>query len=166
MIKIANVLVATDFGEASTTALAYGRELARTFGARLHVLHVVENPMLWVGPETAGIDVMRLQAELEAAAQRQLDRLVTAEDREQLKAVTVISTGRNVAVEIANHAKLAGSDVVIMGTHGRSAFNHLVMGSVAEKVVRIAPCPVLTVRHPEHEFILPDALQAVERVRR
>ena len=166
MIKIANVLVATDFGEASTTALAYGRELARTFGARLHVLHVVENPMLWVGPETAGIDVMRLQAELEATAQKQLDRLVTAEDREQLKAVTVIRTGRNVAVEIANHAKLAGSDVVIMGTHGRSAFNHLVMGSVAEKVVRIAPCPVLTVRHPEHEFILPDALQAVERVRR
>ena len=55
MIKITNVLVATDFGEASTTALAYGRELARTFGARLLVLHVVENPMLWVGPETAGI---------------------------------------------------------------------------------------------------------------
>ena len=56
--------------------------------------------------------------------------------------------------------------VIIMGTHGRGAVTHLLMGSVAEKVVRIAPCPVLTVRHPAHEFILPNALQAVERTRR
>ena len=166
MIKITNVLVATDFGDASATALAYGRELARNFDARLHVLHVVENPTLWVGPETAGVDVMRLQAELEGAAQKQLDRLVNAEDRDQLNAVAVIRTGRNVALEIANHAKLAGVDVIVMGTHGRSAFNHMLMGSVAEKVVRIAPCPVLTVRHPEHEFIMPDALQVVEHARR
>jgi nucleotide-binding universal stress UspA family protein len=161
MIKIANVLVATDFGEASTTALAYGRELARTFGARLHVLHVVENPMLWVGPETAGIDVMRLQAELEAAAQKQLDRLVTAEDREQ-PAVTIIRTGRNVAVEVANHASWRAS---MSSSWAHTAARSPGDGSVAEKVVRIAPCPVLTVRHPEHEFILPDALQ-LERVRR
>jgi nucleotide-binding universal stress UspA family protein len=166
MIKIANVLVATDFGEASASALAYGREFARTFGARLHVLHVIENPMMWAGPETSGIDFVQVQRDLEAAAQKQLDRLVTPEDRLQLRAVTVIRTGRTPAVEIAGQAKLANIDIIIMGTHGRGAVTHLVMGSVAEKVVRLAPCPVLTVRHPEHEFLLPDTLQVVEHVRR
>ena len=166
MINIANVLVATDFGDASASALAYGREFARTFGARLHVLHVVENPALWMGPETAGFDLVRLQADLEARAQAQLDRLVTQEDREQLRAVSVIRTGRATAVEIVGQAKLANIDIIIMGTHGRRAMTHLMMGSVAEKVVRLAPCPVLTVRHPEHEFILPDALQVVEQARR
>src|SRR5688572_9580870 len=106
MIKIANVLVATDFGEASASALAYGREFARTFGARLHVLHVVENPMMWAGPEAAGIDLVQVQKDLEAAAQKQLDRLVTAEDRQQLRAATIIRTGQAPALELASHAKV------------------------------------------------------------
>jgi nucleotide-binding universal stress UspA family protein len=165
MIKMANVLVATDFGDASVAALAYGREFARTFGAKLHVLHVIENPIVYAGAEVAGVDFARVQAELEAAAQATLDRVVTAEDREQLRAVTTIRTGKTPAYEIVSHAKLADIDVIIMGTHGRSFMSHLLMGSVAEKVVRMASCPVLTVRHPEHEFILPDALQLVESTR-
>jgi len=166
MIKIANVLVATDFSEASASALAYGRELARTFGATLHVLHAVENPVMWAGPESAGVDFARLQADLEASAQKQLAALVTADDRRELGARTIMRTGNSPAFEIANYAKEAGIDIVVMGTHGRGRVAHLLMGSVAEKMVRIAPCPVLTVRHPEHEFILPDALQVVEKARR
>ena len=161
MIKIANVLVATDFGPASESALAYGREFARMFDARLHVLHVVENPMVYPGSEAGGVDLARVQADLETGAQQALDRIVTSEDRDQLRAVTVVRTGTTPAVEIVNQAKLADIDVIIMGTHGRGFMSHLLMGSVAEKVVRIAPCPVLTVQHPEHEFILPDALQVV-----
>jgi nucleotide-binding universal stress UspA family protein len=166
MIKIDNVLVATDFGPAADSALVYGREFARMFNARLHVLHVVENPMVYPGAEAVAVDVARLQAELEAGAQHTLDRIVTSEDREQLRAVTVIRTGKSPAFEIVNHAKVADIDVIIMGTHGRGFLSHLLMGSVAEKVVRMAPCPVLTVRHPEHEFILPDALQVVGSARR
>jgi len=166
MIKIANVLVATDFSEASASARAYGRELARTFGATLHVLHAVENPVMWAGPESAGVDFARLQADLEASAQKQLAALVTADDRRELGARTIMRTGNSPAFEIANYAKEAGIDIVVMGTHGRGRVAHLLMGSVAEKMVRIAPCPVLTVRHPEHEFILPDALQVVEKARR
>lgn len=166
MIKITSVLVATDFSDASDSALLYGREFARTFGATLHVLHVVENPMVWAGPESAGVDFGRLQAELEAGAQSKLERLVTAEDRQQLKAVTAIRTGSSTAFEIAGYAKGEGIDIILMGTHGRSMMGHLLMGSVAEKVVRIAPCPVLTVRHPEHEFIQPDALQIAGAVKR
>ncbi|HET9468683.1 MAG TPA: universal stress protein [Vicinamibacterales bacterium] len=159
MIKISNVLVATDFSDASASALKYGREFARAFGARLHVLHVVDNPMMWVGPEAIGVDVARLQAELEASAQNTLNRLVTAEDREQLKATPAIRTGSVPALEIADYAKSEAIDLILIGTHGRGLVGHLLMGSVAEKVVRIAPCPVLTVHHPEHEFIAPDALQ-------
>jgi nucleotide-binding universal stress UspA family protein len=166
VIKIANVLVATDFGPAADSALAYGREFARMFGARLHVLHVVENPLVYPGAEAVRVDLARVQADLEAGAQHRLDQIVTSEDREQLRAVTVIRTGNTPAFEIVNHARVAGIDVIITGTHGRGFMGHLLMGSVAEKVVRIAPCPVLTVRHPEHEFILPDALQVVDSARR
>jgi nucleotide-binding universal stress UspA family protein len=161
MIKITNILVATDFSDASESALNYGREFARTFGARLHVLHVVENPLLFVGPEAAGIDFARLQSELESGAEEKLKQIVTMEDREQLKALTQVRSGSSSAFEIAGYAKAQGIDIVLMGTHGRGMMGHLLMGSVAEKVVRIAPCPVLTVRHPEHEFILPDALETV-----
>ena len=56
-----------------------------------------------------------------------------------------------------------GIDLIVMGTHGRKALGHLLVGSVAERVVRAAPCPVLTVRHPEHEFLVPDALVAVAK---
>jgi len=166
MIKITNVLVATDFGPAADSALNYGREFARTFGARLHVLHVVENSMMHAGPDAAGVDFARIQADLEAAAQQVLDRIVTAEDRQQLKAVTVIRTGGTQAFEIVGYAKPAGIDLIIMGTHGRGIISHFLMGSVSEKVVRTAPCPVLTVRPVEHEFIVPDALQAVEAGKR
>jgi nucleotide-binding universal stress UspA family protein len=64
---------------------------------------------------------------------------------------------------IVGYAKENDVDLIIMGTHGRGAIAHLLMGSVAERVVRTAPCPVLTVRHPEHEFVLPDALAAVAK---
>jgi nucleotide-binding universal stress UspA family protein len=161
MIKINNVLVATDFGEASVVALGYGREFARMFEARLHVLHVIEYPTIYNGAEVAGVDFTRVQAELDASAQKALDRIVTAEDREQLRVVTTIRTGNTPAFEIASYAKLANIDMIIMGTHGRGFMSHLLMGSVAEKVVRMAPCPVLTVHHPEHEFILPDAMETV-----
>ena len=165
MIKIKNVLVATDFSEPSASALNYGREFARAFGAKLHVLHVVDNSMMLVGPEAVGVDMARLQRELEAGAQLALDRSVTAEDLDQLRAATALRTGSSPAIEIADYAKRETIDLIVMGTHGRGPLGHLLMGSVAEKVVRIAPCPVLTLRHPEHEFIAPDALETVRSVK-
>ena len=165
MIKISNVLVATDFSDTSESALNYGREFARTFGAALHVLHVVDNGMTFVGPEAAGIDLVQLQAELEGAARHKLNLLVTAEDRTQLRAVAALRVGGAPALEIAAYATAEHIDMIVMGTHGRGMMGHLLMGNVAEKVVRIAPCPVLTVHHPEHEFIQPDALVAAGAVK-
>ena len=69
------------------------------------------------------------------------------------------------ALAIAAYAKAEGIDIILVGTHGRGMIGHLLMGNVAEKLVRIAPCPVLTVHHPEHEFIHPDALVAVSHAK-
>ena len=165
MIRIKDVLVATDFSETSASALNYGREFARTFGATLHVLHVIEHAIMPAWPEAAGINFMQLEAELGAAAREALDRIVTAEDRAQLNAVTAVRTGNSPAIEIVAYAKAQGIDLILMGTHGRGMMGHFLMGNVAEKVVRIAPCPVLTVHHPEHEFIQPDALVAIGTVK-
>jgi nucleotide-binding universal stress UspA family protein len=71
----------------------------------------------------------------------------------------VLETSDSPAEEIVKYAKAHTIDLIVMGTHGRGAVAHLLMGSVAEKVVRTAPCAVLTVRHPQHEFVVPDAAE-------
>src|SRR5439155_23986583 len=73
----------------------------------------------------------------------------------------VVMTSHSPALTIAEYAKANNIDLIVMGTHGRGGLAHVVMGSVAERVVRIAPCPVMTIRHPEHEFVLPDTLSKV-----
>ena len=164
MITLKRVLVATDFGEAADAALLYGRELARTFGASLDVLHVADNVFAHaVGVEGFVTTYPAVQSDIEDAARAQLDRLVSDEDRATLGARAVLRVSATPAIEIVRYAKDAGADLIVIGTHGRGAVAHLLMGSVAERVVRTAPCPVLTVRHPEHDFVLPDALVAVAR---
>jgi nucleotide-binding universal stress UspA family protein len=88
---------------------------------------------------------------------------VTDEDRLQLRAHTVALTAIAPSEAIVQYAMTEDIDVIVMGTHGRNGLAHLFMGSVAERVVRLSPCPVLTVRHPQHEFIAPDALVAIAK---
>ena len=167
MIALKNILVATDFSESSTTALEYGRALARTFNATLHVVHVVDNFMLQgMLADAAPVDYGDLLDKLEEAARRQLDAAIREDDRRELGAKAVLLSGTAPAPAIVNYATEAHIDLIVMGTHGRGGWSHLLMGSVAEKVVRMAPCPVLTVRHPEHEFVTADALQLVEQARK
>jgi nucleotide-binding universal stress UspA family protein len=164
MIALKNVLVATDFSEPSNTALDYGRALARTFDASLHVLHVVDNRVFQsMLADAAPVDYSDLSEELEAAARRELDATIREDDRRELAAKTVLMRCSGPAQGIVTYATKAGIDLIVMGTHGRGGWSHLLMGSVAEKVVRLAQCPVLTVRHPEREFVTPDALQLLER---
>lgn len=164
MIALKRILVATDFGEAAEVALNYGREFARLFGANIDVLHVAEN----VTPRAFGTDAIvpnfaELQREVDEAARRHLDALLTDEDRRELNATPVLLTSPATARTIVQYAKESGADLILIGTHGRSTMEQLLMGTVAERVVRFAPCPVLTVRHPEREFVLPDALIAVAK---
>lgn len=163
MILLKNILVATDFGEASDAALSYGRDLARTYGATLHVVHIAENILARYADDGSLALLPQLQNDVEEGARKRLAELVSDEDRTMLHAKPVVLTASGTAEAIVEYAKKHNVDLIVMGTHGRRALAHLLMGSVAERVVRTAPCPVLTVRHPEHEFIGPDALVAVAR---
>ena len=160
MITLKNVMVATDFSKTSETALEYGRAFARTFGATLHVVHVVENAFTRMTAGEFGVlNFEEILREMQTASQKEIDKLVREDDRRELNARATISLAHDAVHGISAYAKDEKIDMIVMGTHGRTALSHMLMGSVAEKVVRMAPCPVLTVRHPEHEFIRPDALQ-------
>lgn len=156
MLAIKNVLVATDFSECSDAALAYGRALAGTFGARLHVLHALEfggaADVMGIGGYSAAVP--DLYKELEETANQRLDQLISESDRRILGVKVLVATGEMPAHAIVEYAKAESIDLIVVGTHGRRGLAHLVMGSVAERVVRTAPCPVLTVRHPEREFVV------------
>ena len=151
MITLKKILVPTDFSEHSSKALLYGSELARKFGAELHLMHAIEmTPLMYgegayIAPET--------EAEIEAAATKQLESLL-ADSSDDLKIVRKIEHGHPF-VETIRYAKENDIGLIVLGTHGRGAIAHMLLGSVAEKVVRKAPCPVLTVRDKEHEFVMP-----------
>ena len=151
-IRLTKVLVPTDFSEPSATALTYAFALARAFGASMHVLHVVEEPLAqgWNG---FGLPALpELRAQVLADAQRQLEEAVPllARDRQATELVTCLGDPER---EIVGFANARNVDLIVMGTHGRGGMAHLLLGSVAEKVVRAAPCPVLTVRHPARGFV-------------
>ena len=152
MIVLKKVLVPIDFAEASDAALIYARNLAKAFGAELHVIHVMEN--LFFRPMAN--DPLTIEAGITGRLAEQL----TDDDRRTLGAVAVTRKSDQPAEEIVRYAAAEGIGLIVMGTHGRVKMAHLLMGSVAEKVVRTAPCPVLTVRHPEHEFVVPDTTEA------
>jgi len=162
MLAITRILVPTDFSEPSDAALTYGRELAARFGATVHVLHVVTDFTLSAyGVEGFMATAPDLQTELEEGARRQLHTLVVDTDGSGPATVPVMRTSGSPAATIVDYARGHAIDLIVMGTHGRGALGHLIMGSVAERVVRLAPCPVLTVRHPERDFVRADALTAV-----
>jgi nucleotide-binding universal stress UspA family protein len=125
--------------------------MADAFGAKLHLLHVLVN---WV-PDGDFPASPQLYQQMEQAAQSQMDRQLTAEEKTKYQARLEMVSGLSEFVEIIRYAKEQNIDLLVLGTHGRGAIAHMLMGSVAEKVVRKAPCPVLTVRHPEHEFVMP-----------
>jgi len=157
MLAIKTILVPTDFSETSEVALRYGKSLAQTFGAALHVIHVVQEPFAqpWA-VEAYGFSLATLQAEWQHDASARVEGLLSAEERTELNATLTTVLGHPF-VEILRYAQAQEVDLIVLGTHGRGPLGHLVMGSVAERVVRKAPCPVLTVRHPQHEFVVPDA---------
>ena len=149
-----HILVPVDFSETSKVALRYGRDLAATFGATIDVMHAVGDAVTFgaVSPITAA-DVAGTVLELEKDARTRLKALVAREAAgPRLKAVDVVVTAVSPSAAIIDYAKEHGIDLIVMGTHGRGAVAHFLLGSVTESVVRSAPCPVLTVRHAEREW--------------
>jgi universal stress protein A len=149
------ILAATDFSDDSNYALEYAEELARRFSAEILVMHV-DQPLspVMVSELSPGLDVgamNRVAEEQRLLALRELD-LITARLRDAgLKSRSMLRVGAPF-LEIVTAAHSDGVDLVVLGTHGRSGLAHVLMGSVAERVVRKAHCPVLTIRHPDRKF--------------
>ena len=133
----ARILVATDFSAPSDAALAHARRLAERTGAGLHVLHVVDNLFMRA--------VLGDPRDYETAALRQMQDRVPA-GAGATPAILTVERSDEPADEITSYARTHGIDLIVMGTHGRGRMAHLLLGSVAEKVARTAPCPVLTMR--------------------
>jgi nucleotide-binding universal stress UspA family protein len=147
MVRISHILVPTDFSPTSDTALDYARDIAARFGASVQLLHVLQDPFV-NGPlvteayvtETPGVRTTIMED-----AKTRLAHRLTARDREAFAARGEVVFGRD-AETIVDYAADRGIDLIVMGTHGRTGMAHLLLGSVAERVVRTAHCPVLTVR--------------------
>jgi nucleotide-binding universal stress UspA family protein len=155
MIDLHRILVPTDFSKFSTNALTYAAAFAEKFGAELYLLHVVQNFAMMV-PDSVNVvpPIGPPIAELTAAVKDALDRAVRDNHLERLTVHRDVREG-SAFYEIIQFAKEKDVDLIVMGTHGHSGLVHVLLGSVTEKVVRKSPCPVLTVRHPEHEFVHP-----------
>ena len=154
------ILAPTDFSHAAEAALRYAKALALEQGAVLRVLHVLEDPHLPVSGKTADL------ARETESAQQWLDDRLTPEERGRLNAEVRVIRGYP-AFAIPRHAVQEDFDLIVMGTHGRGDHPHAPWGSVAEKVVSSAPCPVLTIRHPKQQELARERLaQASEAQRR
>jgi len=142
---ITRILVPTDFSATSDVALDYAVTVAKRFGASLHLLHVVDDPFVGgaFGSEMYITSVPAMRVHLVDEAASRLSHLLPQCRR--VAARTEVRVGRPADV-IREVAEEHGFDLIVMGTHGRTGMAHLLLGSVAEKIVREAPCPVLTVR--------------------
>jgi len=147
MIIVKRILVPIDFGQTSDAALAYGVQLARMFGARLHLLHVFD--------VATGIREYPVPA-VDASDSKTLDQLaaqLSGTERRELRPVCESRLGAP-ADEILDFASQRDIDLIVMGTHGREGIARALLGSVAETVVRRSACPVLTVHSPERDVFM------------
>jgi len=155
VITIRRILHPTDFSDSSRHALTYAISFAQEYGAELYLLHVVEEvaramyfDMLQTPP------LAEIMADIAAQANTALRELLPEECEGKLQVDYIVRTGAPF-LEIVRCAEEIKADMIVCGTHGRTGLKHVLFGSVAERVVRKAPCPVLSVRHPEYKFEMP-----------
>jgi nucleotide-binding universal stress UspA family protein len=146
MAQLKRILVPTDFSPTSDIAFNYALDMAARYGATLHVLHVLEDlRYATMYPDGYFVELAALREQLSEEAGARLATAAAQCTAVQVVATTDVEVGRPDQV-IVEQATSRGTDLIVMGTHGRSGFAHLMLGSVAERVLRTAPCPVLIVR--------------------
>jgi nucleotide-binding universal stress UspA family protein len=147
MTRITRILVPTDFSATSDEALDYAKILAGQFGASLHVLHAFEDPFTTTAfaSNLYATLPLSLRAELLTDVERRLADRLPADQKTRFNGTTEVLSGQPAKV-IVDYASAIQADLIVMGTHGRSGVAHLLLGSVAERVVRAAIAPVLTIR--------------------
>ena len=143
---IRRILVPVDFSTHSRKAVAYASAFARQFSASLTFLHVIQ--VNYAYGEFGAIDFTSLEREMRAGAEKELSAQVATATATGLSAVSLVREGSPAKV-IADVARELGADLVVISTHGYTGLKHVIMGSIAEQVVRYTPCPVLVVRREE-----------------
>ncbi|UCE85850.1 MAG: universal stress protein [Deltaproteobacteria bacterium] len=145
MSRIEKILVPVDFSASSAYALEYAIDLAKGMGARIHLLHAYSLPTQIVGPYEVAPIPNDFFEQVRQSASKHL-----AQSREKVRAAGIECeaslTDGAPADAIAETAQEVGADLIVMGTRGHTGLKHVLLGSVAERTVRIAPCPVLTTR--------------------
>jgi nucleotide-binding universal stress UspA family protein len=142
------ILCPIDFSDASRVALETAAELAKRYGATLTLFHAYPVPG-YTFPDGSFVASTKMLEELAEQAARHLEEWKALVAGTGLSAVEAATAVGEPAYEIISYAKAQAVDLVVVGTHGRTGLTHALMGSVAERVVRKAPCPVLTVRPPK-----------------
>jgi nucleotide-binding universal stress UspA family protein len=147
MTTYQGIVCATDLSAASALAVRQADELAQRLGATLHLLHVVQDPLLepW-SPEAYVMNVEDLTQEWVSGAERDLAALAA---NCSSTTITACRVGRPVQ-QILEYVNDVNADLLVVGSHGHGFVAHMILGSVAERLVRLAPCPVLTVRAAAH----------------
>lgn len=148
-ISIKRILVAVDFSETSDKAFDYAVSLARVFEAEVVALHVVHDPIVYA-PTTG----QEWRDQFERTIKEKLDALLSRHTCEGVEVTAVIKQG-GAWLEIIEYATAENCDMIVLGTHGHGPVQQMLMGSVAEKVVRKAKHPVLVVRPDQHHFVSP-----------
>jgi len=148
---IKKILVPIDFSDYSKSALKYAVNLSKNFNAEMILIYVVE-PVIYPPDFSMGqIAIPSVNTEWDERAKQELDKLAKAEIPSGVAVRTLIKTGKPF-IEIIETAGELDIDLIIIATHGRTGVEHILFGSTAEKVVRKAPCPVLTLREPIKGF--------------
>jgi nucleotide-binding universal stress UspA family protein len=152
MITLKKILVPTDFSEGACHALRYGTSFAREYGAELLIVHVVESVAAPYASDLFPVPMAEVFQELSAYAQGELRKLAEQAKAKGVVARTMVVHGKP-SLEIMRVAREETIDMIVLGTHGKGVLDQALFGSTTERVVRKAPCPVLTVRVAEHEFV-------------
>ena len=150
-LDIKKILVPIDFSDYSKSALKYAVNFCKNYNAEMILIYVVE-PVIYPPDFSMGqIAIPSVNAEMDERAKQELDKLAKTEIPNNVSVKAMIKTGKPF-VEIVETARELDADLIIIATHGRSGVEHILFGSTAEKVVRKAPCPVLTLREPIKGF--------------
>lgn len=156
MVEVKKILYPSDFSRYSLAALPMALDLADKYNAELHLLHVIDDSyQYWMGGGESAVPVAISEDEIAESAQHEMDKFV-AENLSGLdgQLIKKMVNGRPF-VEIINYARDEQIDLIVISTHGHGALASMLLGSVTEKVVRKAPCPVLTIRHDAYKFEMP-----------
>jgi len=153
-LPIRRILFPTDFSEYADHAWSYALTFAQEFDAEVHLLHVVAPPPRLAEAYAVNFDPEKMIKALAGEANTSMDRMVEAAKSRGLIFHREVRVGVDFR-EIIDYVAKHDIDLVVMATHGRTGLAHALLGSVAEKVVRKSPCPVLTIKHPAMKFEMP-----------